>query len=98
MAWAHQEEAAAQYLTASRVDLAVKEQEEATLLSGLLPPLLSEDEIDRHLRGAIEEAGAKDVKSLGLVLKAFYSRVDSLIVDKNLVKRRLQFLLSSGDN
>jgi len=89
------QEAAAQYLNASRIDLALKEQDEATLLSEFLPPLLSTPEIDLLLHEAIAETDAKNPKDLGKVSKAFYSKVDKCTVDTNLVKTRAGVLLSS---
>jgi uncharacterized protein YqeY len=91
-------DSAAQFSRASRPDLARKEQREADFLANFLPPLLPETEIDGILQEIIAEQVFQDHgnarKSIGKVLKAFYSRVDRAAVDPNLVKRRAEALLS----
>ncbi|KAF8972936.1 Yqey-like protein-domain-containing protein [Flammula alnicola] len=91
-------EAASKFTEANRPDLAEKEQQEAELLSKFLPPLLSTTEIDTHIKAAVDAlpVGTDPRKSLGLVFKEFYSRVDKSTVDANLVKQRAQELLSSS--
>ncbi|PPQ99739.1 hypothetical protein CVT24_009722 [Panaeolus cyanescens] len=87
-------EAAAQFIQASRPELAEKENKEAELLSTFLPPLLSEDAIDAHISSILETVPLTDgKKSLGLVLKEFYSRVNKSEVDSNLVKQRVETLV-----
>ncbi|KAI0266691.1 Yqey-like protein-domain-containing protein [Gloeopeniophorella convolvens] len=92
-------DSAAQFIQASRPDLAGKEEREADYLARFLPPLLPEAEIDRVLRDVILEQApqskADPRKSLGMVFKAFYTRVDKASVDPELVKRRAGVLLST---
>ncbi|KAJ7209553.1 GatB/YqeY domain-containing protein, partial [Mycena pura] len=95
---ARRTEAAAQYAAAQRTDLAHKEMTEAKLLSDFLPPLLSEADVDDHLqkilRGLPNDAGASALKP-GNIFKLFYNSVDKSTVDSEMVKRRLDVLLSS---
>jgi uncharacterized protein len=63
-------EAAEQMRGGGREDLALKEEQEATILQSYLPPQLDEDEVRVMVREAIE-AGAKD---LGGVMKAVSPR------------------------
>jgi len=73
------------------------EQEEALLLSKFLPQQLSTSEIDTQLI-AIMDALPKDLdsrKSIGMIFKEFYSKVDKSSIDANLVKRRTQDLMKS---
>lgn len=83
-------DAAAKFMQASRPDLAEKENYEAQVLSKFLPPLLSEAVIDHMLTEITEvlPAGIDKHKSMGRVLKEFYSRVDQSTVDPNIVKKR----------
>ncbi|KDR75390.1 hypothetical protein GALMADRAFT_249436 [Galerina marginata CBS 339.88] len=89
-------EAAFKFHEASRLDLKEKEQEEAALLSKFLPPLLSVEDIDTHLRAVLGNlpAGSDLRKSFGLIFKDFYTRVDKSTVDPNLVKQRAQELMN----
>jgi uncharacterized protein YqeY len=88
-------DSAAQFINASRPDLAEKEKREADILSTFLPPLLSESEIDRVLRDVLAEHKPEGDprKALGKVLKAFYSKVDKSTVDAGLVKHRAESLI-----
>jgi uncharacterized protein YqeY len=93
--------AAQQFLKASRQDLAGKEQREVVILSNFMPPSLSEDETDRILRDIVRElsiAGSISGNVLGKVSKEFYSRVDKSTVDPVFVTKRARALLSSFSN
>lgn len=59
-------EAAEQMRAGGREELAAKEESEAAILQGYLPPQLSEDEVRAFIREAVD-GGAKDV---GGVMKA----------------------------
>ena len=54
----------------SRPDLADKEEAELKILSGYLPPQLSEEEIKGILANVIEELSASGPKDLGRVMKS----------------------------
>ncbi|KAJ6593699.1 GatB/YqeY domain-containing protein [Mycena capillaripes] len=91
---ARRTEAAAQYSTAARPDLAEKEISEAELLSQFLPPLLSEAQVDNELQKILNDLPKDGVKP-GNVFKVFYSAVDKSTVDSEMVKRRLDVLLKT---
>lgn len=96
-----QTDSAAQFIKATRCDLAEKEQREADVLSAFLPPLLNEAEIDHILRGVLSESrpqGSDPRKALGQVFKAFYAKVDKSTVDPDLLKRRAETLLTTKIN
>lgn len=82
---------------ANRKDLADKEQQEAELLSKFLPPLLSQTEIDQHIKEIMDNlpTGYDPQKLQGHVFKEFYIKVDKSMVDPLLVKQRAQVLLNS---
>jgi uncharacterized protein len=64
-------EAAEQMRAGAREELAAKEDQEAVLLQGYLPPQLGEEEVRSMVREAVE-GGAAD---LGAVMKAVMPRV-----------------------
>ncbi|KAF9222616.1 GatB YqeY domain-containing protein [Gyrodon lividus] len=90
-------ESAAQFIKGERPDLAEKESREAEVISAFLPPLLLEAEIDRVLREVIAECpqDSNPKKVLALAFKLFYSKVNKLNVDPDLVKRRAVVLLNT---
>lgn len=73
-------EAAEQMRAGAREELAAKEDQEAVMLQGYLPPQLSEEEVRAVVREAIG-AGAAD---LGAVMKAVMPRVKGLFEGKEL--------------
>ncbi|KZT43675.1 GatB/YqeY domain-containing protein, partial [Sistotremastrum suecicum HHB10207 ss-3] len=95
---ARREESAKQFETAARPELAENELKEAQLLKSLLPPQLSEAEIEAVLKPIISSSRlstADPKRSLGVLLKAFYQEVDRSRVEGELVKRRAEALLNS---
>ncbi|PPQ89505.1 hypothetical protein CVT25_012177 [Psilocybe cyanescens] len=91
-------DAAQMFSSAKRPDLAEKEQKEVELLSKFVPPLMTVLEIDTHIRGMLANlTDANDPrKTLPMIFKEFYSKVDKSSVDRNLVKERAQELVESA--
>lgn len=91
-----QTESASQFLKGERPDLAEQETREAEIISALLPPLLSEAEIDRVIKEVISSCpqDGNPKKALGFIFKSFYSKVDKANVDPDLVKNRAEALLN----
>jgi uncharacterized protein YqeY len=58
----------AQYLAASRQDLADKEQAEIGVLSAYMPQPFSEEELAALIRDALAETGAASAKDMGKVM------------------------------
>ncbi|KAN0090960.1 Yqey-like domain containing protein [Tylopilus felleus] len=89
-------ESASQFLKGERPDLAEQETREAEIISALLPPLLSEAEIDRVIKEVISSCpqDGNPKKALGFIFKSFYSKVDKANVDPDLVKNRAEALLN----
>ncbi|KZT68294.1 GatB/YqeY domain-containing protein, partial [Daedalea quercina L-15889] len=84
------------YEQSSRPELAAKEKQEAEILQGLLPPLLSEAEVDKVIQEIIidradyrlsDDPNPKRRKQL--ITRFFYERVDKSRVDGGLVNRRI---------
>lgn len=83
---------------ANRSDLAEKEEQEAGLLDSILPPLLTVEQIDEHLTTILTwlPAGSEPKRSMGIIFKEFYSRVDQGTVTGELVKERIKVLTSAS--
>ncbi|KAI9592678.1 Yqey-like protein-domain-containing protein [Syncephalis fuscata] len=58
------------YKSANRDDLALKEQEEITMLVGYLPAQLTPQEIETEVKRAVDEVDATTVKDMGRVMRA----------------------------
>ena len=57
-----------QFEQGGRQDLAEKEKSERDVLIGYLPAQLSIEEIDQHIKAAIDETGASSMKDMGKVM------------------------------
>lgn len=82
-----------QYKTASRADLADKEQAELTIIESYLPQQLSADVIEKFVKEAIAETGAKTMKEMGAVMKVVMAKTQGAADNKvvsELVKKNLQ--------
>ena len=86
-------DAAEQFRTAGREDLAQKEEREAKVIQGYLPTAASSEEMVRVVEEAIAETGATSPKDMGAVMKAARARLRDKTVDgkvlSDLVKARL---------
>lgn len=80
-----------QYRAAGRDDLADKESAEKAVLESYLPAAPDEAEIERVVRGVIEETGAAGPKDIGRVMKPALERLGAAADGKlvNQVVRRL---------
>jgi len=95
-------DAAAQYVKASREDLAQTEREEVSLLQDFMPASMSDDAIDGLLSDIIQEQsvalapGGKNQGALiGKLMKAFFEKVDdSGSVDRKQLKDRIDLVLN----
>jgi hypothetical protein len=86
-------EAAQAYGEAGREDLAGAERAEAELISGYLPPELSEAALQAIVEQSVRESGAESIKDMGKVMKhamaAVDGRADGKVVS-GLVRASLQ--------
>lgn len=82
-----------QYKAANRADLADKEQAELTIIESYLPKQLSADVIEKFVKEAIAETGAKSMKDMSGVMKVVMAKTqgaaDNKIVSE-IVKKTLQ--------
>jgi uncharacterized protein len=86
-------EAIEKFIEGSRRDLAEKEEAELTILSGYVPPQLSEDEIKEVLTQVIQEVSASGPKDLGKVMKTAMGKFSGM-ADGSEVNRLARELLS----
>jgi uncharacterized protein len=75
-------EAATQFQSANRPDLARKEQAEAQMISRYLPPDLSDEQLDEIVTEAIAQTGATGPKDMGQVMKVLMDRAEGLVDGK----------------
>lgn len=75
-----------EYKKGNRVDLAEKEEKEAKILSEYMPEQLSEEEIEKIVKKAIEETGAvgkQDMgKVMGKIMPEVKGKADGSLVNK----------------
>lgn len=94
-----QNDSASQFTSASRPDLAQKEQDESALLSSFLPPQLSDSEIDERLETAfasLKEVGGNPGAAVGKLLKAFYETTERASVKVEDVSRKAKEVVQSA--
>lgn len=80
------------YETQQREDLAAPEREEVAIISKYLPEMMSEEDVRKAVKSAIEQTGAKSAaemgKVMGVVTKALAGKADNKLVS-SLVKELL---------
>jgi uncharacterized protein YqeY len=69
------EEAAAGFRSGGREDRAQREEAEAEVLRGYLPPSLSAEQLDAELRALIEEIQPSGPQGFGVLMKAATARL-----------------------
>jgi len=91
-------EAAVKFKEANRADLAEKEEREADLLNSILPPLMTVEQIDKHLNMVLTSlpTGSDPKRSMGIIFKEFYARVDQGTVTGELVKQRIKVVTGAN--
>jgi uncharacterized protein len=87
-------EAAEQFRTNDRPELAAQEESEARLIAGYLPAELSDAELDALIAAAIAETGAESVRDMGRVMKAVISASGGRADGKRASARVREALLS----
>ena len=87
------EESIEQFSYMGRDDLVKKEKEQLGYLEEYLPELMSEEEVEKIVKGKIEEVGAQGMsdmgKVMGIVMKEISGKADGNLV-KQIVQKYLQ--------
>ena len=86
-------EAALLFEKGARQDLAEKEKEELKILQRYLPEQISEEELKKLVKEAIDKTGAKEMKDMGKVMAELMPRVKGR-ADGSLVSKIIRELLS----
>jgi uncharacterized protein YqeY len=83
----------AQFEQGGRQDLADKEKKELDILISYLPAQLSAEEIEQHIKTAIDETGASSIKDMGKVMAKLkpllQGKADMAVVSAS-IKNQLQ--------
>ena len=86
-------DAAEQFRTGGREELALKEENEARIIQTYLPASASEADISRAVDESVAEVGASSMKDMGAVMKAVRSKLEGKTIDgkmlSDLVKAKL---------
>ena len=86
-------DAAEQFRTGGREEMALKEENEARIIQTYLPAAASEEDISQAVNAAIVEVGASSMKDMGAVMKSVRAKLEGKTVDgkflSDLVKAKL---------
>ncbi|KAG9079233.1 hypothetical protein FRC06_007867 [Ceratobasidium sp. 370] len=101
---ARRNDSAAQFRSASRSDLASKEEAESELLSSFLPPQLTEIEVEQKLRAAfasLQEAGGavgniNPNALVGKLMKVFYETTERASVKADAVSKKAKEIVQAA--
>jgi hypothetical protein len=88
-------ESAEEYERANRLDLAEKEQAEATLIEAYLPQQMSEADIEAEVRAIVSEVSASGPRDMNKVMPVAMSRLKGR-ADGRLVNKVVTSVLSEG--
>ncbi len=81
-------DAAEQYISAGRQELADKELEEAVFIEAYLPKMMSDEELTAELKKIIEQVGAKAPSDMGKVMgvatKALAGKADGKAISEKV--------------
>jgi uncharacterized protein YqeY len=85
-------DAAEQFRTGGREELALKEENEARIIQTYLPAAASEEALAQAVDLAIAEVGASSMKDMGAVMKAARAKLEGKTIDgkalSDMVKRK----------
>ncbi len=86
-------ESVEQFEKAQRTELAEKERKEITIIEAYFPKPLSPQELEAIVASAIEETGSRNLKDMGIVMKAVMARLAGQSIDgkqvSDMVKSKL---------
>ncbi|CAE6399941.1 unnamed protein product [Rhizoctonia solani] len=96
---ARRTDSASQFRSASRTDLAEKEEAECQVLSDFLPTQLSEEEVDRRLQEAfskLESTEGNPGALVGKLMKAFYEATERASVQADAVSKKAREMIQAA--
>jgi uncharacterized protein YqeY len=86
-----------QFSKGGRTDLAEQEEKELAILQSYMPAQLPPEELDRIIREAIQESGAKDEKEIGKVMRVLMPRIKGLADGKAVNSRTRELLQAASE-
>ncbi len=89
-------EAADQFRSGNRDDLAVKEEKEIEILYGYLPQQLTQEQIEANVRAIISELSASGPKDMGKVMKAAMAKMAGQAEGKEVSDTTKRLLTSAA--
>lgn len=92
-------DSAVQFRSASRPDLAEKEELESQVLSSFLPTQLGDEEIEQRLREAfskLESTTGNPGALVGKLMKAFYETTERASVQADAVSKKAREIIQSA--
>jgi len=87
-------DAAEQFRTGGREELALKEENEARIIQTYLPASASEADISRAVDESVAEVGASSMKDMGAVMKAVRAKLEGKTVDGKTLSDMVKATLS----
>lgn len=88
-------ESISEFEKGGRKDLIEKEQKELDILKNYLPEQLSEEEVKKIVKEAVEKIGAKEIKDMGKVMAEIMPQVKGK-AEGNLVSKAVKELLTNN--
>ena len=78
-------DAAEQFRTGGREEMALKEENEARIIQTYLPAAASEEDIVQAVDAAVAEVGASSMKDIGAVMKVVRAKLEGKTIDGKLL-------------
>ena len=87
-------DAAEQFRTGGREEMALKEENEARIIQTYLPAAASEEDIVQAVDAAVAEVGASSMKDMGAVMKVVRAKLEGKTIDGKLLSDMVKAKLS----
>ena len=87
-------DAAEQFRTGGREEMALKEENEARIIQTYLPAAASEEDIVQAVDAAVSEVGASSMKDMGAVMKSVRAKLEGKTIDGKLLSEMVKAKLS----
>ena len=87
-------DAADQFRTGGREEMALKEENEARIIQTYLPAAASEEDIVQAVDAAVSEVGASSMKDMGAVMKSVRAKLEGKTIDGKLLSEMVKAKLS----
>ena len=89
-------DAAEQFRTGGREEMALKEENEARIIQTYLPAAASKEDIVQAVDAAVAEVGASSMKDMGAVMKVVRAKLEGKTIDGKLLSDMVKAKLSTS--